>query len=63
MNNYGEIMDRLLAFSRKRAMVSELSVAKLSNSWVVVYWSVSIVYDNFRLFRHCGISHNYGLWN
>ena len=37
MNNYGEIMGRLLAFSRKRAMVSELSVAKLSNSWVVVY--------------------------
>ena len=37
MNNYGEIMGRLLAFSRKRAMVCELSGAKLSNSWVGAY--------------------------
>ena len=48
--NYREIIS--LTFSRKRAMICEFFATNLSNSCLVVYGSVSIVFNNYWSFGH-----------
>ena len=63
MNNYGEIKIPSLAFDRRKVTTSECFVAIPSNSCVVLYSSVSMVFDDLWSFRQSGFCRNYGLWN
>ena len=57
MNNYGEIIGPLLTLSIKGFFVTSHP-----NSWVILYWSASIVLDDFWSSGHC-VSQNWGLQN
>ena len=48
MNNYGEIIGPLLTLSIKGFFVTSHP-----NSWVILYWSASIVLDDFWSSGHC----------
>lgn len=63
MNNYGEIIGLLLNFSIHVAMICEICMTNPLNSWVVLYWPVSIILDDFWTFGHYVVSQNCDLWN
>lgn len=63
MNDYGEIIGLLLTFCIHVAMICEICMTNPLNSWVVLYWPVSIILDDFWTSGHYVVSQNCDLRN